>query len=136
MPLAKAMTHDAFTVGMDSGPPVIFIVDEFGYLAVTPEFEAAVAMNIKTYRNFKAFMWVADQDASTFYGVNGQGQLGNAGAVYLYDLPLPPALQLAARDETNCAVVVLGDGGEELRCWGTLPGRILTENIGPCAGLS
>jgi hypothetical protein len=56
-----------------TAPPVIFIVDEFGYLSVTPEFETAVAMNVKAYRNFRAFVWVADQDAVTFFGVNGQG---------------------------------------------------------------
>jgi hypothetical protein len=56
-----------------AAPPVIFVVDEFGYLAVTPEFEAPVALNVKAYRNFRAFMWVADQDASTFFGADGQG---------------------------------------------------------------
>ncbi len=42
-------------------------------MSVVPELQTHVALSCKTYRNFRAFLWTADQDAATYFGVDGRG---------------------------------------------------------------
>ena len=56
-----------------SAPPLIIIIDELAYMSVVPELQTHVALSCKTYRNFRAFLWTADQDAATYFGVDGRG---------------------------------------------------------------
>jgi hypothetical protein len=56
-----------------SAPPLIIIIDELAYMSVVPELQTHVALSCKTYRNFRAFLWTADQDAATYFGADGRG---------------------------------------------------------------
>jgi hypothetical protein len=51
--------------------PLIVIIDEFYYMAQVKALEAEVAMATKTWRNFRAAMWTADQNATTYFGQEG-----------------------------------------------------------------
>ncbi len=56
-----------------TAPPLIIIIDELAYMSVVPELQTHVALSCKTYRNFRAFLWTADQDAATYFGADGRG---------------------------------------------------------------
>jgi hypothetical protein len=51
--------------------PLIVIIDEYFYMASVPELEAEVALATKTWRNYQAAMWTADQNATTYFGQAG-----------------------------------------------------------------
>jgi hypothetical protein len=50
---------------------LIVIIDEYFYMASVPELEAEVALATKTWRNYHAAMWTADQNATTYFGQDG-----------------------------------------------------------------
>jgi hypothetical protein len=51
---------------------LITIFDEFKFMASVPSLEQYVAMATKTWRNYQAAMWTADQNATTYFGQAGQ----------------------------------------------------------------
>jgi hypothetical protein len=53
------------------GQPLIVIIDEYFYMASVKELEAEVALATKTWRNYRAAMWTADQNATTYFGQAG-----------------------------------------------------------------
>lgn len=52
-------------------PPVLVVMDEFGYMARVPALEGYVAWATKRWRNFRAAMWTADQNSTTYFGQEG-----------------------------------------------------------------
>jgi len=51
--------------------PLIAIIDEYYFMASVKALESYVALATKTWRNYSAAMWTADQNSTTYFGKAG-----------------------------------------------------------------